>query len=318
MDPVIHLPDFHPAPLHSEQTRPYRGRFAPTPSGPLHFGSLVAAMASYLEARHHAGTWLLRIEDLDPPREVAGAADDILRTLDAFGFEWDEAVMYQSRRQEAYAAAIAQLTADGLVYGCTCSRKQLAHEARRGIDGPVYPGTCRGKPGGPGNALRLQTPDQRVCFEDALQGRVCCSLAQECGDFVLQRADGVYSYQLAVVVDDSAQDISHVVRGADLLTSTPRQLALLPLLQLPIPSYHHLPVVMDRDGYKLSKQTLATALDWKQPLSALSSASMFLGMTIPHDLAGVAEFWAWARTAWPDRQLPPIRGRRLPASLCNP
>lgn len=300
------------------QTHMYRGRFAPTPSGPLHFGSLVAAMASYLEARHHGGAWLVRMENLDPPREVSGAADDILRTLDAFGFEWDEAVMYQSHRREAYAAAIAQLQVNDLVYGCTCSRKQLADASVRGIDGPVYPGTCRGKAGKPGKALRLHIPDQRICFVDALQGSVCCNLAKECGDFVLQRADGVYSYQLAVVVDDAAQGISHVVRGADLLTSTPRQLALLGLLQLPVPNYMHLPVVMDMGGHKLSKQTLATAIDRKHPLPALEAAAGFLGMPSPGDLASTPEFWAWALTAWPDHQPPPIRGRCLPASLCNP
>ncbi len=289
----------------------YRGRFAPTPSGPLHFGSLVAALASCLEARRHGGAWLVRIEDLDPPRVVAGAADHILRTLEAFGFEWDGPVLYQSRRTAAYAAALDRLQAMGRVYACTCSRKRIAAVARRGVDGPVYPGICRGRrPGAPAAALRLAVPDGRLAFVDALQGHVACEVSRECGDFVLRRADGVYTYQLAVVVDDAHQGITHVVRGADLLASTPRQLVLQELLGLPRPSYLHLPVVLDARGDKLSKQTLAAPVHARAPLPALLAAWRFLRQPPAGRIDSVPEFWAMARRLWSAARLPAVRGRR--------
>ncbi|WP_240754749.1 tRNA glutamyl-Q(34) synthetase GluQRS [Parasulfuritortus cantonensis] len=295
----------------------YRGRFAPTPSGPLHFGSLVAALGSYLEARTRAGAWLVRIEDVDPPRVVAGAEDAILATLEAFGFEWDGPVMRQSRRAEAYRAALAALRRDGRVYGCACSRKQLAEAARRGVDGPVYPGTCRaGHAHDPALAQRFRVPDGRIAFDDGLLGRVACDVARECGDFVLRRADGVYTYQLAVVVDDAEQGISHVVRGADLLTSTPRQIVLQQVLGLATPAYLHLPVVLDGHGDKLSKQTLARPVAAAQPLPALLAAAAFLGLVLPPGLGSVAEFWPVAAGAWPARVLAPVRGRRT--NLCKP
>jgi glutamyl-Q tRNA(Asp) synthetase len=296
----------------------YRGRFAPTPSGPLHFGSLVAAMASYLDARHQGGEWLVRMEDLDPPREVRGAADAILRALDVFGFEWDGPILYQHTRREAYRAALDELGRLGLTYGCNCSRKRLSAVAQRGIDGPVYPGTCRRRPPGEHLAVRLRVPREQVQFQDRLQGLVSCNLPEECGDFVLRRADGVHAYQLAVVVDDAAQGVTHIVRGADLLTSSPRQIALQRYLQCPTPSYLHLPIALDSEGHKLSKQTLATPLDPKQPLPGLMAALEFLGMPCPADIAARQDFWDWAVHCWPLRQLPPIRGRRMPASLCNP
>lgn len=299
------------------QRTPYRGRFAPTPSGPLHFGSLVAALASYLDARAAAGEWLVRIEDLDPPRVVAGADDNILRTLAAFGFEWQGAVLRQGQRGAAYAGALAELTRQGAVYGCDCSRRVLAEQARAGVDGPVYPGTCRRRGLGAEHALRWRSPPLRIHFDDAEQGRVGCNLAEECGDFVLRRADGVYSYQLAVVVDDAEQGISHVVRGADLLASTPRQIALQAALGLATPHYRHVPVVLGDDGAKLSKQTLAAPLDPRRPLPALCRAAAFLGLTPPAEL-DLRDFWAWATPAWRDRAPSPIRARRLPASLCNP
>jgi glutamyl-Q tRNA(Asp) synthetase len=291
--------------------RAYRGRFAPTPSGPLHFGSLVAATASFLEARTRGGEWLVRMEDLDPPRVVPGAADDILRTLDAFGFEWEGEVVHQGRRSEAYRAALEALDRAGSVYPCTCSRKLLAETAKRGVDGPVYPGTCRGRHGLHGSAaLRLRLPETRIVFEDGLQGRVACDVAAECGDFVLRRADGAYGYQLAVVVDDAAQGITHVVRGADLLTSTPRQIVLQHHLDLATPAYLHLPVVLDERGEKLGKQTLATPVDPRSPLPALGRALAFLGMRA-HPTASVTEFWAMAREGWDPPRLPPVRGKRL-------
>ncbi len=291
---------------------PYRGRFAPTPSGPLHFGSLVAALGSYLEARSHGGEWLLRIEDVDPPRVVAGAADAILRTLEAFGFEWDGPVVHQSRRLAAYRDALEHLIREGWVYPCTCSRKQITAAARRGVDGPVYPGHCRARRLGHGPAaLRLRVPAARIVFDDALQGRVACDVAAECGDFVLQRADGVYTYQLAVVVDDAAQGITHVVRGADLLASTPRQIILQGLLGLPTPRYLHLPVVLDARGDKLSKQTLAQPIDPRTPLPALIAAWSFLGQRPPGRLDSVQEFWSMARAGWIASRIPPLRGFRF-------
>lgn len=298
-------------------TPAYRGRFAPTPSGPLHFGSLVAALGSYLEARVRGGEWLLRIEDVDPPRVVAGSVDTILRTLDGFGFEWDGPVMYQSRRGEAYRAALEALRHLDLVYACACSRRRLSETARRGVDGPVYPGTCRTRHH-PDRALahRLRVPDIRVAFHDALLGRVACNVAGECGDFVLRRADGVYTYQLAVVVDDAEQGISHVVRGADLLTSTPRQIVLQQALGLPTPAYLHLPVALDEHGDKLSKQTLAQPVDRAFPLTALRAAARFLGLVLPAGIGDSAEFWQAAKAAWPGHPPPPIRGRR--ANPCNP
>ncbi len=287
----------------------YRGRFAPTPSGPLHFGSLVAALASYLAARSHAGKWLLRIEDVDPPRVVAGASAGIVRTLAAHGFEWDDGVLYQSDRNEAYQAALARLIDLGRAYPCVCSRKRLAELAVPGVDGPVYPGTCRGRRADAAAALRFFLPEQRVVFHDALLGRVACDVTRECGDFVLQRADGVFSYQLAVVVDDAEQGITHIVRGADLLTSTPRQIVLQQALGYPTPAYMHLPVVLNSRGEKLSKQTLAAPLDDANPMPALRLAGRFLGLP---EIGPVGAATAWLTQAirlWPGAATPPLRGR---------
>ncbi len=294
---------------------PYRGRFAPTPSGPLHFGSLVAALGSYLDARAQAGAWLLRIEDVDPPRVVAGATDAILRGLETFGFEWDGPVAYQGGRGAAYQAALDRLDAMGLVYGCHCSRKEIAEVARRGVDGPVYPGTCRelGWRGDPAReaAWRLRAPETRVAFDDRLLGRVACDIARECGDFVLKRADGVFTYQLAVAVDDAEQGITHVVRGADLLASTPRQIVLQRALGYPTPMYMHLPVVLDAAGDKLSKQTLAAPLDTADPLPALLRAARFLDMEAGAAVGSLGDFWCWARLNWRLARLPAVRGKKL-------
>lgn len=291
--------------------QPYRGRFAPTPSGPLHFGSLVAALGSYLDAKANNGQWLVRIEDVDPPRVAAGAADAILRTLETFGFEWTGPVLYQSQRGDAYGEALDTLWRLGLVYPCACSRKQLGDITQRGVDGPVYPGTCQSRRDRDERlAQRLRIPNERVIFIDALLGRVACDVAVECGDFILRRADGIYTYQLAVVVDDAEQHISHIVRGADLLTSTPRQIVLQQALGLPALTYTHLPVVQDTLGQKLSKQTMAQPVDSSRPLASLRAAAGFLGLAIPADLGNAAEFWATALAAWPGHRLPPIRGRQ--------
>ena len=294
----------------------YRGRFAPTPSGPLHFGSLVAALGSFLDARAQGGEWLLRIEDVDPPRVVPGAADAILRTLEAYGFEWDGAVTWQGHRSEAYRAALASLTQSGRVYGCNCSRKELAAHAKRGVDGWVYPGTCRGRPPRPGKAWRLFVPEARVAFRDAWLGQVACEVESECGDFVLQRADGVFTYQLAVVVDDAEQRITHVVRGADLLASTPRQIVLQTALAYPTPVYMHLPVALDESGCKLSKQTLAAPLDDEQPLPALHMAAAFLGLRL-RPTGSLAEFWEQAREAWRSLRPLPLLAKRLSRRSCS-
>lgn len=289
----------------------YRGRFAPTPSGPLHFGSLVAALGSYLDARAHGGAWLLRIEDVDPPRVVPGAADGILRSLEAYGFEWDGPVLRQSRRAETYQAAVERLVREGRVYGCRCSRKQIQEQAVPGVDGPVYPGSCRGRPATADAALRLAVPDARIAFDDALLGHVACDVARECGDFVLKRADGVFTYQLAVVVDDAEQGITQVVRGADLLTSTPRQRVLQEALGLAAPAYLHLPVVLDDRGEKLSKQTLAAPIADANPLPTLRQAAGFLGLVMGAEIETLAAFWQRAGQLWNRARLPPLRGRKL-------
>lgn len=287
----------------------YRGRFAPTPSGPLHFGSLVAALGSYLEARSRDGKWLLRIEDVDPPRVVAGASAGIARTLAAHGFEWDGDVLYQSQRNEAYQDALARLIELGRAYRCVCSRKRLAELAVSGVDGPVYPGICRGGRADTAGALRFLLPERPVVFHDTLLGRVACDVTRECGDFVLRRADGVYSYQLAVVVDDAEQGITHIVRGADLLTSTPRQIVLQQALGHPTPTYTHLPVVLNSRGEKLSKQTLAAPLDDQYPLPALCLAGRFLGLPEIGPAGGAGAWLARAIRLWPEAAIPPLRGR---------
>jgi glutamyl-Q tRNA(Asp) synthetase len=284
----------------------YRGRFAPSPTGPLHFGSLVAAVGSFLEARTRGGDWLVRMEDLDPPRIVTGAADEILRTLEACGMRWDGHVAYQSDRGDAYHAALHRLRQAGRVYPCSCSRREIADSAIAGAEGPVYPGTCRGgvAQSRKTRALRLDTRGAEAAFEDALQGRIACRLEEEYGDFVLYRADHVYAYQLAVVVDDAEQGITDVVRGADLLGSTPRQLYLQQLLGLSQPRYMHLPVAVDERGEKLSKQTFAAPIDAARPLPALVAALAFLGQQPPRELAqsSVKSFWEWSIENWkPDR-----------------
>ena len=280
----------------------YRGRFAPSPTGALHFGSLVAAVGSYLEAKRHGGAWLVRMEDLDPPRVQGGAADAILRTLEACGMGWDGSVMVQSLRSEAYRAALARLEEQGLVYVCGCSRREIA-DSGLGPDGAlIYPGTCRNglAPERKPRATRVRVGQATVEFEDALQGNISQDLAAEVGDFVLLRADGLFAYQLAVVVDDAEQGITDVVRGADLLASTPRQIFLQRLLGLTTPRYLHLPVALNDAAEKLSKQTLAAPVDARDPVPALARVMEFLGQKPPLEMsnATLAEFWAWALPQW--------------------
>src|SRR5262245_45552363 len=295
----------------------YRGRFAPSPTGLLHFGSLVAAVGSFLEARTHGGEWLVRMEDLDPPRVIAGVADEILRTLEACGMEWDGPVALQSERNDAYHAALHRLRQAGHVYPCACSRREIADSAVAGAEGPVYPGTCRGgvAESRTARAQRLDTRGAAVEFDDALQGSIACRLEHEYGDFVLYRADGIYAYQLAVVVDDAEQGITHVVRGADLLGSTPRQIYVQQLLGLARPRYMHLPVAVNERGEKLSKQTLAAPVDAARPLPALLGALAFLGQQPPRELAWttVREFWAWAERSWKLERVPRVANAKVTA-----
>ena len=293
----------------------YRGRFAPSPTGPLHFGSLVAAVGSYLEAKSSGGLWLLRMEDLDPPREQPGAADAILRTLEACGMAWDGNIMYQSQRGEAYRAALARLEAQGMVYVCGCSRREIADSGLSPDGALIYPGTCRNglAPGRTPRATRVRVGDAVIEFEDAVQGKIGQDLAAEIGDFVLLRADRLHAYQLAVVVDDAEQGITDVVRGADLLDSTPRQIYLQRLLGLRTPRYLHLPVAVNAAGEKLSKQTRAPPLDERDPVPMLAQVMDFLGQAAPAQLrrAPLAEFWRWALAHWDAQRIP--RRRSLPA-----
>ena len=286
---------------------PYRGRFAPSPTGPLHFGSLVAAVASYAEARRHGGAWLLRIEDVDTPRSVAGATEEILATLAACGMQHDGAIVFQSQRDDAYHAVLHQLREHKLAYPCACTRREVADSALRGIEGPVYPGTCRHDIGSrPARAWRVDTRGARIAFDDAVQGRIEQNLETEIGDFVLYRADNLYAYQLAVVVDDAEQGITHVVRGADLLDSTPRQIYLQKLLNLPTPQYLHLPIAVNAAGEKLSKQTRAPAIECTNVLPALIDALRFLGQQ-PPALDSVPALWQWTAENWRREKIPRSR-----------
>jgi glutamyl-Q tRNA(Asp) synthetase len=280
---------------------PYVGRFAPSPTGALHFGSLIAALASWLDARAVGGRWLLRMEDLDRARERGGAAHTILRQLESAGLEWDGDVVHQSARAALYAPALERLQRAGLTYPCGCTRREMADSALA-IDGArIYPGTCRTglAPGRAARALRLRTPQEPIRFSDRLQGEIAQSVAREVGDFVLRRADAAYAYQLAVVVDDADQGITDVVRGADLLDSTPRQILLQRLLGLPTPRYLHVPVAVNAAGEKLSKQTGAA------PVGAgdLARALSFLGHPPPETMPA-RELLAWAQAHWDIERIP--------------
>ena len=260
----------------------YRGRFAPSPTGPLHFGSLVAAVAGWVDARAAGGQWLVRIEDLDTPRCVPGAEADILEALRAFGLRWDGEIVRQDDRRALYAQALERLRAAGATYRCACSRREIADSGLRGPEGAVYPGTCRDRAIAAHEACawRLRVPPGGVEFEDRVQGRIRQDVARDIGDFVLRRRDGLHAYQLAVVVDDAEQGITDVVRGADLLASTPRQIVLQRALALPTPRYLHFPVATDAHGGKLSKQNLAPALDGERAASRLPAALAFLGQEV--------------------------------------
>lgn len=294
----------------------YRGRFAPSPTGPLHFGSLVAAMASYCDARAHGGEWLVRIEDLDEPRSSRAAGVGILGQLAAYGFRWDGAIVWQSERGASYQAALDDLVGKALVFPCACTRKEL-ESAPLGAGGErVYPGTCRNgvAPGRRARAWRAAVGEDSIAFRDRVQGWYEQRLASEVGAFVVKRADGIFAYQLAVVVDDALQGITHVVRGSDLLASTPRQIWLQRQLGLPTPEYLHHAVAIDARGEKLSKQTDAPPLP-DDPLPALIRAWRFLDQPAPASLpASVDAFWQQALRAWNARVLPPVTMLPAPGS----
>lgn len=287
----------------------YIGRFAPSPTGPMHFGTLIAATGSYLQARASDGEWLLRIEDVDTTRAVPGIADHMLRTLEDFGFEWDHEVIVQSRRGDFYADALQRLIDDDLIFPCTCSRKQLAEMP--GADSGVYPGTCRARrlPLREAHALRMRVPDEIIEFNDAVMGAQAQNLASECGDFVLRRRDGLFAYQFAVVVDDALQGVTEVVRGADLLDSTARQIYLQQCLGYTTPAYLHLPVAVDSQGTKLGKSTGAAAIDVTRPAAEICRVLDFLGQQPPPELATdtPGEVWRWAIEHWDSHRIPHLK-----------
>jgi glutamyl-Q tRNA(Asp) synthetase len=291
----------------------YRGRFAPSPTGPLHFGSLIAALASLCDARAASGSWLVRIEDVDVPRARPDAEGDILRALERYGCAWDGPVLRQSERTEIYEAALERLRDAGDVYECACTRRELETAALGAGGERVYAGTCRdGIPADRADrrqrAWRMRVDAARIAWRDRLLGRQMQDLARDVGDFVVQRADGLFAYQLAVVVDDAEQDVTHVVRGADLLHSTARQILLQQRLRYPTPAYLHVPIALNRAGEKLSKQTGAAPLP-DDPLPALIAAWRFLGQLLPEGSAhpaSVAEFWQWAIAEWNTARLPPV------------
>lgn len=276
---------------------PYVGRFAPSPTGPLHFGSLVAALASFLDARHQDGLWLLRIEDLDPPRESPTAAREIMDQLKGLGMEWDGSVLYQSDRLDAYQEAMDTLRRQRDIYPCTCSRK---------VAGPVYNGQCRGNDFNVNApfAIRLFVGDMEVSFEDRIMGRQHYHLDKDVGDFIIKRKDGLFAYQLAVAVDDGFQAVTHVVRGADLLDSTPKQIAVCQRLGLGIPAYAHVPVILGADGNKLSKQTHAEPVDVSDPVAVLTRALQALGQRVPQRPANLSQCVNQAIANWDLRRVP--------------
>lgn len=282
----------------------YRGRFAPSPTGPLHFGSLIAAMASYLEAVSQKGEWLIRIDDIDPPREISGASDNILTTLEVFGFEWDGDIYYQSTQHHHYQEVINDLIKNNHAYPCSCSRKSLLQKLdnTKSNGEVVYPGYCRNQSINISSehSVRIKCNNTRLSFSDQLQGIQNVNLKKQVGDFILKRRDGYFSYHLATGIDDATQNITHVVRGADLLNCTPHQIYLQQTLNLSNPSYCHLPIAVDKHGQKLSKQQHAKPIDSKDAVILLYKALKFLGQMPPKELmkSNQIELWLWAKAHW--------------------
>ncbi len=291
----------------------YRGRFAPSPTGPLHFGSLVAAVASFADARKQSGQWLVRIEDVDETRCKPAADRQILEALQAFGMTWDEPPVSQSRRKDLYHEALQRLIERDAAYRCSCSRKRIAATARHGSEGPVYPGTCRSivPPADGPAAWRVKVDGPEIRFTDRILGDIAQDLQADVGDFIVRRIDGFTAYQLAVVVDDQAQRISDVVRGADLLSSTPRQIRLQQLLGYAVPRYAHIPLVFGPDGRKLSKRDSAHPVDPASPMPALRAAWRHLGQSSPpRDIEHPDTFWTWAIPHWEMQRVPNDRKHR--------
>ncbi|PPD31695.1 MAG: tRNA glutamyl-Q(34) synthetase GluQRS [Methylomonas sp.] len=288
----------------SQPTSSYVGRFAPSPTGPLHLGSLFTALASYLDARSHSGLWLLRIDDLDIPRNVSGARESILRCLERFGLLWDRDVFIQSQQLPKYESALAYLLDKQWLYGCRCSRKSLEKSA-------IYPGYCRNAQLkiDSSTALRLKTQHVHIEFDDVLNGIIKHQIANQDGDFIVRRRDQIIAYQFAVVVDDFQQGVTHVVRGADLLDSTPKQIYLQQLLGYPTPSYMHLPIVVDQQGAKLSKQTLAAPVNDTNPARTLFLVLQLLQQNPPAELVHVdtQTLLDWAIAHWQPLALKKVR-----------
>ena len=276
----------------------YRGRFAPSPTGPLHLGSMACAMASFLDARAHGGAWLIRIEDIDPPRDIPGADKDIIDTLGRFHLSSDEPILWQHDRYDRYQAAFDSLVRDGRVYGCSCTRSQIkARSEELGLPGGIYPGTCRSGASADARSWRFRTDAEPIAFVDRACGPYTQSVEKEVGDFVLKRADGLWAYQLAVVVDDADQGMTHIVRGRDLLDNTPRQIALQRALGVPTPSYLHIDLVLNKSGQKLSKQQGAARVPTEAPLSVLEALWLHLGgEKIGAD--SLDAFWSIAAQLW--------------------
>jgi len=292
----------------SNDTPLYIGRFAPSPTGPLHFGSLIAAVASYLEARTHHGKWLVRMEDIDEFRNVANSDNDILRTLEAYGFEWDDKIIYQTHRKDAYAEALQQLIDKNLVYRCTCSRRDLKKIAQQGEYGIIYPGICADKNHSEmsKHSLRIRTKDQHIEFKDTIMGYYGYNPKRDAGDFIIRRRDRLFAYQLAVVVDDAFQNITDIIRGFDLLDSTPRQIYLQQSLDYPQPTYAHIPIAINAKGDKLSKQTGAKAIKKSFDANALTQTLHFLGQHPPKNLTKASPqiLWQWSLENWDISKVP--------------
>lgn len=283
----------------SRRTVPYIGRFAPSPTGPLHFGSLLAAVASYLQARSKQGQWLLRVEDIDPPREQPGATEAILRALECYGFEWDGPVRHQSKSRAAHDEAVRSLLEQGQAYPCGCSRRDTAGLPRSSL-GTIYPGTCRDGSDADEFAIRIRTDNEPIRYKDGLQGKQVQRLESESGDYIILRRDGLIAYHLAVVVDDHLQRITEIVRGIDLMDSTPRQIWLQRSLGYATPDYSHIPVAVNADGQKLSKNTGAAGISTGEVRPTLVTALAALGQQPPADLAAnsLQDIWAWALDHW--------------------
>lgn len=300
---------------HMPNNSKYVGRFAPSPTGPLHFGSMVAALGSFLQARNLDGTWLLRIEDIDPPREVPGASYQILRLLESYKLFWDNEVLYQSTRTDAYLDALSDLSSRNLLYDCGCTRKEICDAGITSRYGSVYAGICREglKKGKQPRTLRVKTHNTPIEFADKILGPYSQTLEIDFGDFIVRRADNLFAYQLAVVVDDGEQGVTEIVRGSDLLDNTPRQIHLQRLLNIDTPSYAHLPIALNSQGQKLSKQTGARSVEDSRPQEVIISVMSFLGLEPPKELeeCSIDDILMWGIRNW-DLNKVPVRNIVVP------